>query len=204
MKNPRLIRVYQRGTSLLVAMIALVAMMTAGMALIRSVDSANLAATNFQFQQSAEQNIDMAINEAMMAYLQSHVNPALNVIDPRVTNPALNYWATTQPENQEGVPTALTALPTPSWGATGPVPTGWPGEQVDIPSQQLRRYFMDRLCNAPGVVTAANCQNYTWVSRNNGEGTAANRDDLTYLRITVRIDGPKGAVSYAQMFLMTP
>jgi type IV pilus assembly protein PilX len=193
----------QNGTTLLVAMVALVAMMTAGMALIRSVDSANLAASNFQLQQSAEQNIDLALNEALLAYMQSHPNPALNMGTRNLDTPGLSYWAVLQPQGQEGLPNALTALAAPAWSATGPLATGWPGEQIDAASWQLRRYFVERMCAGINVATAAGCQMYTLeYTSSAGRGTGVSDTDvLPYIRITVRVDGPKGAVSYAQMFM---
>jgi type IV pilus assembly protein PilX len=195
---------HQRGTSLLVAMVALVAMMTAGMALIRSVDSANLASSNFQMQQSAEQNIDMALNEALLAYMHAHPMTGLNTGGRNADNSGAAYWAIVQPQS-EGVPVALLNLPAPTWGASGPVGSGWPGEQVDASSKQLRRYFIERLCRAgvAGIATAANCQMYTlnYDSDSTSNTGSADSDVLPYIRITVRVDGPKGTVSYAQMFL---
>lgn len=199
--NFRLTR--QKGTSLLVAMVALVAMMTAGMALMRSIDSANLASSNFQMQQSAEQNVDMALNEALLAFMQSHPVVGLNIMDRNTTNAGIAYWATMQPTGPEGIPTALMALPAPGWGATGPVATGWPGEQIDAQSQQLRRYFIERLCNAPGFGSLGTCQVYAVQFNDPRSSTseATPSEYLPYIRITVRVDGPKGAVSYAQMFM---
>lgn len=196
-------RIHQAGTSLLVAMVALVAMMTAGMALMRSVDSANQVAANFAMQQSASQNVDMALNEAMLAYLQSHPTAALNMLDRNNNTPGVSYWAVQQPQGGEGLPTALTALAAPGWDANGPVATGWAGEQIDAQSRQLRRYFVERLCNAAGVATVDNCQMFTLeYPSNGGKGTGtSDSDNLPYIRITVRVDGPKGAVSYAQMFM---
>ncbi len=195
----------QSGTSLLVAMVALVAMMTAGMALMRSVDSANLAASNYQMQQSAEQNIDMAMNEALLAYMQSLPGGAGNMMNRNVSDPGVSYFATVVPVGAEGIPNALLALPNPAWDGSGPVATGWPGESIDPVSKQLRRYFVERMCQPgwAGMATSAGCEMYTVqydskATKNSGE---ADRDELPYIRITVRVDGPKGATSYAQMFM---
>lgn len=203
MKRASLALARQQGTSLLVAMVALVAMMTAGMALIRSVDSANLAAGNFQMQQSAEQNIDMGINEALLAYLQSPSNMALSIDNRNISDASRAYWAIRQLQSAEGVPLALTNLPAPTWTATGPALTGWAGEQIDANSMQLRRYYVERLCAATGIANANNCQMYTmeYPSDSLSNTGSADNDVLPYIRITVRVDGPKGTTSYAQMFM---
>ena len=199
----------QAGTTLLVAMVALVAMMTAGMALIRSVDSANLAASNFQMQQSAEQNLDLALNEALLAYMRSHPTATLNMADKNNNDLTTSYRAIRSTgigmQTTEGLPAALVNLAPPVWGANGPLVSGtWPGEQVDVQSKQLRRYFVERLCTVNGIATAANCQMYELefdCQASKGCGSDPDKEELPYVRVTARIDGPKGAVSYAQMFL---
>jgi type IV pilus assembly protein PilX len=193
----------QQGTSLLVAMVALVAMMTAGMALIRSVDSANLAAGNFQLQQSAEQNIDMAISEAMLAYMQA---PGSVAMTDRNNNQAVASYSAVRPtvgQPLEGIPKVLLDLAAPAWDANGPVGTNWPGERIDLSSKQLRRYYVERLCANTGVASNTNCQMYTmeYHSDSISNTGASNADELPYIRITVRVDGPKGTTSYAQMFM---
>jgi Tfp pilus assembly protein PilX len=193
----------QRGASLIVALVALVAMISAGFALFRSVDSANLASTNYQFLRSAEQNTDMAMNEALLAYLQSSPTPALNVMDRNTNQAGIAYFAIQQPQSADGVPQVLQALAAPTWGAAGPNASGWPGEQIDAQSRQMRRYVIERMCTAAGAATANTCRLYEYQFPRNclnncGTGTS---EWLPFVRITVRIDGPKNATAYSQMFL---
>jgi hypothetical protein len=193
----------QQGAALIVALVALVAMITAGFALFRSVDNANMASMNYQLLRSAEQNADMAFNDALLAYMQSHPNGALNVMDRNTDQPAIAYFAVQRPQNDDGLPTVLTALSAPTWAASGPQATGWPGEQIDGTSRQLRRYVIERLCDAPGVATEASCRRYEYrFPRNCANNCAESASEwLPFVRVTVRIDGPKNAVVYAQMFL---
>jgi hypothetical protein len=193
----------QGGAALIVALVALVAMITAGFALFRSVDNANLASTNYQLLRSAEQNTDMAMNEALLAYMQAHPNAALNVLDRNTDQAAIAYFAKQQEQNAEGIPNVLAALSAPGWAADGPQATGWPGEQIDATSRQLRRYVIERLCDAVGPATADQCRRYQYrFPRNCTNNCAATPDEwLPFVRVTVRIDGPKNAVVYAQMFL---
>lgn len=194
----------QRGTALIVALVALVAMIAAGFAMMRSVDTVNLSANNYQFMRSAQQGVDLAMNEALMAYMQTSPNVAVRMIDRNNDTPGVAYWATQLPTNAEGIPNNLLALPTPAWTSSGPVATGWPGEQIDNTARQLRRYTVDRLCTAPGIATANNCRLYefeyatTTASNQQANGGV---EQLPFVRITVRVDGPKNSVAYAQMFL---
>ena len=193
----------QRGASLIVALIALVAMIAAAFALFRSVDSANLASTNFQFLRSAEQNTDLAMNDALLSYMQSHPNAGLNVLNRNENNPGIAYFAVQQAQTADGVPNVLANLAAPVWTAGGPAPTGWPGEQIDNDSRQLRRYVIERLCTTTGVATANTCRLYEYrfmkECRNNcSTGTS---EWLPFVRITVRIDGPRNAIAYSQLFL---
>lgn len=200
-------RVGQQGTALIVALIALVAMISAGFALFRSVDTVNLAANNYQFVRTAQQGVDLALNEALLGYMQAHPDPALRVLNSTITNPGVNYYADQQPENADGIPNVLANLAPPAWGVGGPIPTGWPGEAVDATSQQLRRYVIERMCNLGGVATDLSCRMYTFVyeqttmSRNGGGGDPTTSESLPFIRITVRVDGPKNSVAYAQMFV---
>ncbi len=193
----------QSGAALIVALVALVAMITAGFALFRSVDNANLASANYQLLRSAEQNTDMAINDALLAYMQAHPNAALNVLDRNTDQPGIAYFAKQRPQNADGIPNLLLALGAPGWSSDGPQATGWPGEQIDATSRQLRRYVIERLCDAEGASTADNCRRYQYrFPRNCINNCAATPDEwLPFVRVTVRIDGPKNAVVYAQMFL---
>lgn len=193
----------QRGASLIIALVALVAMMAAAFALVRSVDSANLASANYQFLRSAEQNTDLAMNDALLAYLQSHPNAALNVMDHNQTDAAVAFYAVQQPQNADGIPSVLADLPPPAWTSTGPASTGWPGEQIDPGSRQLRRYVIERLCTQPGVATQNTCRLYEYQFPRNCQNNcgAGSSEWLPFVRITVRIDGPKNAVAYSQMFM---
>ncbi len=197
----------QGGTALIVALVALVSMITAGFALFRSVDTANLAAGNYQFVRSAEQSVDLAMNEALLAYMQSHPNAGVNVMDRNNSDATIAYFATQQVQTGDGIPQVLSDLTAPAWSLAGPTASGWPGEQIDNNSRQLRRYVIERLCTQPGIATAANCRLYEFQFPSNcssvgGGGCAGTTSDwLPFIRITVRIDGPKNAVAYAQMFM---
>ncbi len=206
--SPRRVRLLpsrraQQGLSLIVALVSLVVMIVAGFALFRSVDSANMASMNYQFMRSAEQNADMAFNDAILAFMQSHPTAALNVMDRNTDQPTISYYASQRDQNADGIPLPLAQLSAPAWNADGTASSEWPGEAVDAPSRQMRRYLIERLCTATGPATAANCRLYEYRYPRNCMTNcgAAVSEWLPFVRITVRIDGPKNSVAYAQMFL---
>jgi Tfp pilus assembly protein PilX len=193
----------QRGISLIVALVSLVVMIVAAFALFRSVDNANMASMNYQFTRSAEQNADMAFNDAILAYMQSHPTAALNVMDRNTDQDAIAYYASQRQQNADGIPLPLAQLAAPSWNSDGTAASDWPGAAVDATSRQMRRYLIERLCSATGPATAENCRLYEYRFPRNCMSNcgAATSELLPFVRITVRIDGPKNSVAYAQMFL---
>ena len=193
----------QRGLSLIVALVSLVVMIVAGFALFRSVDGANMASMNYQFMRSAEQNADMAFNDAILAFMQSHPTAFLNVMDRNTDQAAISYYASQREQNADGIPLPLAQLAAPTWNGDGTASSDWPGAAVDAPSRQMRRYLIERLCTATGPATAANCRLYEYRYPRNCMANcgAATSEMLPFVRITVRIDGPKNSVAYAQMFL---
>ena len=193
----------QRGASLIVALVSLVAMISAAFALFRSVDNANMASANYQFLRSAEQNTDLAMNEALLAYMQSHPTAGLNVMDRNTNQAGIAYYAILQPQTADGVPQLLAGLPAPAWSGSGPTPTGWPGEQIDPQSRQLRRYVIERMCDAAGPATPNACRLYEYTFPRNCQNNCSSGTSewLPFVRITVRIDGPKNATAYSQLFM---
>lgn len=200
----------QAGTALIIALVALVAMISAGFALFRSVDTVNLAANNYQFVRTSQQGVDLALNEALMAYMQSHPQANLRVLNRNSTNLGVSYSAVQLPQTATGIPTNLANLSAPSWSGSGPAATGWAGEQIDNNSRQLRRYVVERMCNAAAegqVANSTNCRLYEFMfdsnckAVNGGGCSGTSSENLPFIRITVRVDGPKNAVAYAQMFM---
>jgi hypothetical protein len=205
-------RSHQGGAVLLIALIALSAMIAAGFSLFRTVDTTNVAATNFQFMRSAEQNVDLAFNEALLAYMRTHPDAALNIVDRNVSTPMVAYQATAadmlaaQTLGPGGIPMALLNAAAPTFDANGPVPaSAWPGQQIDPTTRQLRRYLIERMCQPAAEGTDADpslCGVYVASHPNVSNPDGASFDEvLPNVRITVRVDGPKGSVAYGQMFL---
>jgi hypothetical protein len=197
----------ERGSALVVALVALVAMLVAGFALFRSLEAAITRPDDEQFARAARLGADHVLADVQLGLFRSHPDVRLNVEDRNADQPAASYHASTLPIDRDGVPQVLAGLAPPTWSFGAPTATGWPGERIDAESRQLRRYTIERLCTAPGVATAATCRLYEvdyaqTCARVRGGGCApASVERLPFVRVTVRIDGPRNAIAYAQ-FLM--
>jgi type IV pilus assembly protein PilX len=193
----------QRGISLMVALIVLVALTLAGLSLMRSMDTTNLIAGNLAFQQSATHSGDVGTETAIL-WLQanagttttcpdSSTQPTLECDNPGVgffatrANPGAtqtwdNFWTTTL------VPAGVVTLPT------------------DAVTGNTVSYVIHRLCNAPGAPTnvpSPGCAFSMTQSASTGNSMSAgfvqpNISAQIYYRITTRIDGPRNTVSYVQ------
>jgi len=91
----------QRGTMLIIALIVLVAMTLAGIATMRSVDTATVMAGNIAFRQSALNAADQGV-QAAFALLQPTSSSGLNMTAPS--------WATSRAPRRSN-PTGRTRTP---------------------------------------------------------------------------------------------
>lgn len=185
----------QRGSSLFISLIALVSMTLAGIAMVRSVDTANLISGNLAFRQSALHTTDVGI-EAGITALATITGTALESKYPTgcavgVCNyyPAGQVTGTIQATDTKGVPTMI------NWGSVPSTTT--------VNSSYSVQYVIDRLCKGPAPVTdiAGKC----FVSGASGGGTSkvggivfTGTSQTVYYRITSRVTGPHSTVSYAQ------
>ncbi len=191
----------QHGVVLLVALIILVAMTLAGVALIRSVDTANVIAGNMAFQQSAtnagerstEQALTRQIALASEQTLAKGYLPARS--DPsRANNESWeSFWTRLLSENANL--RACVASPSGGGCATTPAPDA-AGNSV--------QYIVQRLCTNSGTPhTATNPCTQAPPGATPGESfsTGASKPSApkqVYYRITTRIVGPRNTVSYVQ------
>lgn len=208
-RNPH---VNQKGVVLFIALVVLIAMSIAGVALVRSTDTANIISGNFAFRQAALQESDVGVDAAFLA-----LNDALsaNYIANKNANAAPRYYATMQTPatapalNANGAPSYINNMSsTDAVGAADVYATGVG------PNGNRVRYVIERMCNlippantAPPSTAAqisANCLTYNPASVSNSsrnalriklEGIATGN---VYYRVTVRVDGPRNTVSIAQ------
>ena len=195
----------QQGVVLFIALIVLVAMTMAGIALVRSVDTANVIAGNLAFKQGTLQAGDLGVEAAVNALappglvatnLDNHLTPAATS-----TNPNYWYYATRREADAQGVPTTkeygaagtATAI---NWGNV-PVAATVAGNEVKI--------VIDRLCRGPAPVTDLQGQCFATAPLGGGTkkvgGVVFSADATVYYRVTARVSGPRNTVSMVQAIL---
>jgi type IV pilus assembly protein PilX len=193
----------QRGVVLFISLIVLVAMSLAGIALMRSVDTATLVSGNIAFKQSSLQSSHLAISSAV------------NWLGANSAGTGLYFNNTTQ-GYFSSVPAAE-----PDWfasdtwdlGDVGKVNSGNP----DAAGNRVR-YMIHRLCTEPNVAHSGSgpsgqvnqCARYYPISSGlsaGSKGDAAYQfpgpPELFY-RLTIRVDGPRNTVSITQVSLLIP
>lgn len=170
---------------LFIALIALVAMTMAGIAMMRSVDTANLIAGNFAFKQASLQASDCGVELAFNA-LPTIVATSL---DANISN---KYFATRQAVDANGIPTTI------NWSS---VPTNTCGTTTDYKVQ----YVIDRLCEGPTPVTdlQKNCLSDPPTGGGSKKANTVVFSGVTavYYRATIRVTGPRGSSSYVQVII---
>jgi type IV pilus assembly protein PilX len=199
----------ERGVVLFVVMLVLVVMALAAGALVRSVDTASLAAGNLSFKQSTLSATDVGV-EATIAKFRTGSALAFG---PAVESDlaAEAYFATVQTTDSRGVPTALlnkatfdTAhsancfWATPDWATTRTACTS----AAPASSMGQVRYLIDRQCTVSGPYNDETCN-----TAGDGGTMPGGSEDSSHTgvesspayRVTVRVDGPKNTVTFSQV-----
>lgn len=204
-RPPRAAASRQRGMVLFIALIVLVAMTLAGIALIRSVDTANVIAGNLAFKQATLQAGDLGVEAAVNALptiiagsVDTDLTPASSS-----TNPNYWYYASRRTTDAYGVPTQQ------QYGAAGAA-TAIDWNQVPTASTTAGntvQIVIDRLCQGPPPVIdiTGNC----FADAAAGGGSGSQKAGATvfagaatvYYRLTARISGPRNTVSMVQAIL---
>ena len=185
----------QRGVVLMTALIMLVAMTLGGIALIRAVYSSSLIAGNMVFQQSATSSADAGI-EAGISWLENnnsgttlHTNSAENAYTAYCQAPCSSqdwgdYWDTLQEAQQ----TATL-------------------DSADVAGNKVS-YAIQRLCNGLGDPSAgADCAVAPMGLNSSGSSKGGGIVQIqyasqVYYRITARVAGARGSVSFVQVVLL--
>lgn len=188
------IAVSQRGTVLIVALIVLVAMAISAVALTRSVDTANLVAGNLAFKQGALHATERGMALALAKFDSFTIPPgALSSMSATETNNSTNgYSATLLATDSRGVPTVL--LNTTTFDTT------YPNAKASLTDTgETVRYVIDRQCTRTGTAGTAWC---TLTNINPPQvqlgAKAPEYTQAPLFRVTVRVDGPRNTVSFAQ------
>jgi Tfp pilus assembly protein PilX len=201
----------QRGVVLFFALIAMLAIMLAAVALVRSVDTSTIIAGNLAFKQAATVSGD-AGTETAIAWLATveTANSAKNVLTDathpfNIDNAAAGYYSSTNPS----LSLTATSGTRINWDNTDSV--------LVLPdpdsSGNSIRYVIQRMCRNPNVaIRDADCLFSGAIVDTNGQNIRLPQEickgdgcpaagQSPQIRITSRTTGPKNTVSYVQAFV---
>lgn len=188
----------QQGVVLFIALIMLVAMSLAGIALMRRVDTGTLIAGNLAFRQNTVQAADLGVEAARSWLLGQATANLYNDL------PGNAYYATWQ-ENLDLLGNNPANVDY-DWSTAANVTAG----PYAPPAGYAIRYVIHRLCAGSGDPTgsAASCIKLGGSAGTAASGTKGAAAYGTYAisvptnaayRVTVRVSGPRNALSYVQV-----
>ena len=213
----------QRGVVLLFSLIALVIMLIAAVALIRSFNTSLFSAGNIGFKRDMRNQSEMAMITTL-----GYFRPGgfLNTSANRANTPvpganAFNYSATMLPTNAQGIPNAL-ALSDANFAAAYSAPDL---QSPDASGSVTVRYVIDRLCASAGdeaTLGAGTCvlaDNPTAAGSGSLNLQSAERAGLlaagaagggpavpkgVVYRLSMRVTGPRNTQSFFQSTFTVP
>lgn len=178
----------QSGVVLFVALIVLVAMSFAGLAIMRSVGSGVLIASNLAFKQTTTAGAERGIEAARAWLLAQSVGTLVN------DNTAAGYYS--------------------SWSTFNPITFNWNVGTASLAADGAGtsiRFVVHRLCQTPNLPHNDPGQQCITKAVPTGGGAGSSTGGVAYgtvnlkftqtpyYRVTVRSSGPKNAVSYVQV-----
>lgn len=193
----------QRGVVLFIALLVMVALSLAGIALIRSADTATIVAGNLAFKQAAAAAVDRSVEQAVQALFDPQPNPATSnpvIADKTADLIAQNYFANVRLD-ATGIPEIPSELQSTS-AFTGAGLN--PALVAQDAAGNTSYYVIERMCANAGSAVGSNC-NLSAASLGADAGTEhydpLSRVGDAYYRVTVRVEGPRNTVQYAQAIL---
>jgi type IV pilus assembly protein PilX len=201
----------QRGVTLIIALLVLVAMTLAGLALVRSVDSATLLAGNLAFSQSATASADWGMEKAI-GDLRGMASSALESDSSADGYFASVPWdtATKSPKVIDFTGSATADLKDDFDWKTAVTVAG-----ADA-AGNTAAYVIHRLCQGSGTLDPATCTTWQEIATPQASEGMLSADE-TYrdptmtggasamhglYRVTVRISGPRNTFSYIQAIVI--
>jgi Tfp pilus assembly protein PilX len=192
----------QRGVVVFVALLVMVALALAGIALIRSTDTTTTVSGNLALKQAATSAVDRGIERTIYALWEASPVP-----DRTKHDATQNYYACVRGAaggclaSGSAVPKIPDLLRSTS-GCAGPGLTAGLVANDDAGNKSC--FVIERMCLNPGAAVGANC-NMSTGSFGADPGTihytGLVRPGDAYYRVTVRVEGPRNTVTYAQAML---
>jgi len=192
----------QQGIVLFVALLVMVGLAIAGVALMRSTDTATTVTGNLVLKQAASSAVDRGVERAINALWEAA--PAL---DRTQHAPTQNFYACIR-GSAGGCMAANSVVPKipdllmDTNGCSGPGLASGLIATDDAGNRSC--YVVERMCLNPGAAVGSNC-NLATGAFGADSGTehyiGLIRPGDAFYRVTVRVEGPRNTVTYAQAVL---
>lgn len=188
----------ERGVVVFIALIVLVAMTLAGLAVMRSSNTAILTAGNLSFKQGSVLAGDAGLERGIVDFLRNATTGAVTL---EQDVPLQGYYATWF----DGDPTLgkpFDPISWPDWDK--PSLRGAAGKDA---AGNTVYYVIHRMCRSKGPVSQDYCvtvdSEYGSGSKGGGAYGEKSLKDTSrpYFRLTARIEGPKQTISYVQSMI---
>lgn len=188
MSRPTGLRRAQRGTVLMIVLVALLAMMVSVIALSRSMDTNQMVAGNLAFRNAAVHSSDAGIQNAVTWLQGAAGTPVLHA-----TSPGDGYYA---------------VVIEPNWDD----PQLWeqcPACRIDDAAGNSVQWVVHRMCSAQGNPNAAGVSCSLLLAGSAAAAGGSYAGDATnfagvaqnYYRVTVRVVGPRNTGTLVQAFV---
>lgn len=202
--HPRRLRARgERGVVLFIALLVMVALSLAGIALIRSADTATMVAGNLAFKQAAASAVDRSIEQAIDALFNPLADPSLSnpvIADKQADVKAQNYFASVRLKGGK-----IPEIPDELQSSSAFAGAGLNKDLVPVDAAGNKSFYViERMCANPGPPVGSNC-NLSSSALGADAGTqhyeGLGRPGDAFYRVTVRVEGPRNTVAYAQAIL---
>lgn len=219
LRTPASRRLPQRGVVLLFSLIALVILLIAAVALVRSVGTSLFTAGNIAFKRDLQNQGERAVDKVLNAFRSGGV---LASPDARAANNLANHYSATMlATNPQGIPAVLqdatqyATVAAANTDITADNDSSLVGKAISI------QYVVDRLCATtgneltlgPGSCVLSNNPTPAGTSSSNLLGAeraplcptcaSAAPQGVVY-RLTVKVNGPRGTTSFFQSTFTIP
>ena len=192
----------QKGVVIFVALLVMVALGLAGIAMIRSTDTTTSVSGNLVLKQAATSAVDRGIEQTIYALWE-----ASPVLDRTQHSATKNYYACVRGTTGAclAAGAAVPKIPDLLKSANGCAGAGLTaGLVANDAAGNTSCFVIERMCLNTGPAVGSNC-NLSAASFGADPGTihytGLVRPGDAYYRVTVRVEGPRNAVTYAQAML---
>jgi len=191
----------QRGVTLIIALIVLVAMTLAGVAMMRSVDTGTIVVGNIAFRQATVNAADQGL-QAGYGYVFANSGTANLYNDDNMIGVASKgYYASTPPNEQ-----STWFMNTNNWTNAAVVNAGNPDAGGNVVYYLIHRLCLNNTGSAPSPDKCAATPDNAAITGEGVDASSANyftRPPATHYRITSKAVGPRNSITFVQTLIRT-